>query len=91
MTTIDEPLANVTDGDVQLYILSHMPDTFQGVAEMVLNRLPKSPRVDLVTDISKENCIKFFERKQRGTSKIHELFFLSQTRRLKHQRTGHVP
>ena len=65
-----QPVANVTDGNVQLYVLSHIPDNFQCVAEMVLDCLPNLSLVDFVTDISKENSIKFVGRKQRGTSKI---------------------
>ena len=40
LTTKNEPAANIIDGNVQLYVLSHIPDIFKGVAEMVLNRLP---------------------------------------------------
>ena len=67
LTTTNEPVVNVIDGNVRLF---HIPDNFQGVAEMVLDHLPKLSRVDFVTDISKENPSKFFGRKQRGTSKI---------------------
>ena len=52
LTTKNEPAANIIDGNVQFYVLSHIPDNFKGVAEMVLNRLPKSSRVDSITDIS---------------------------------------
>ena len=45
LTTTDGPIANVIDANVQLYVLLHRPDSFQGVAEMVLNNLPKSSRV----------------------------------------------
>ena len=68
MTTKNEPIANIIDGNVQLEILSHIPDNFQGVAEMVFDLLPKASRVDYVKDISKENSIKLFGRKQRRTS-----------------------
>ena len=61
LTTTNEPLANIID---------YIPDNFQGVAEMVLYRLPKLSRVNFVADISKENSITFFGRKQRRTSKI---------------------
>ena len=67
MTTENEPVANIIDGNVQLDVLSHIPDNFQGVAEMVFDLLPKASRVDYVTDISRENSIKFFGRKQRRT------------------------
>ena len=68
MTTKNEPEANMIDGNVQLDALSHIPDNFKGVAEMVFDLLPKASRVDFVTDISKENSVKFFGRKQRRTS-----------------------
>ena len=35
-----------------IYILSHIPDNFQGVTEIVSDRLPKPSRVNIVT---KEN------------------------------------
>ena len=54
-TTANEPVANIIDGNVQLYALSYIPDNFQGVAEMVLDHLPKSARVDFVIEIPKEN------------------------------------
>ena len=47
----NEPVANVIGGNVKLYALSIIPDNFQCVEEMVLDRLPKSSRVDFVTDI----------------------------------------
>ena len=46
------PTANIIDGIVQLYILSLIPDNFQGVTEIVSDDLPKLPRVNIVT---KEN------------------------------------
>ena len=45
-TTINEPEANIIDGNVQLYVLSHIPDNFQCVEETVFDRLPNSSRVD---------------------------------------------
>ena len=68
MTTKNEPVANIINGNVQLEILSHIPDNFQAVAKMVFDLLPKASRVDYVKDISKEYSIKFFGRKQRRTS-----------------------
>ena len=47
-----QPTANIVDGNVQLHILSLIPDNFQGVAEIVSNGLPKPSRVNIVT---KEN------------------------------------
>ena len=40
------------DGSVQLHVLSHIPDNFQGVTEIVSDGLPKLSRVNIVT---KEN------------------------------------
>ena len=47
-----QPTANIIDGNVQLYILSLIPDNFQGVTEVVSDGLPKPSRVNIVT---KEN------------------------------------
>ena len=47
-----EPTANIIDGNVQLRILSLMPDNIQGVTEIVSDGLPKPSRVNIVT---KEN------------------------------------
>ena len=58
MTTKNEPVANIIDVNVQLDVLSHIPDNFQGVEEMVFDLLPKASRVYFVTDPSKENSIK---------------------------------
>ena len=44
--------ANIIDGNIQLYILSLIPDNFQGVTEIVSDGLPKPSRVNIVT---KEN------------------------------------
>ena len=54
----NEPVANVIDGNVQRYVLSPIPDKVQGIAEMVLERLAKSSRVDFVTDIFKQKLNK---------------------------------
>ena len=43
---------NIVDGNVQLHILSLIPDNFQGVTEIVSDGLPKPSRVNIVT---KEN------------------------------------
>ena len=45
-------LINIIDGNVQLHILSLIPDNFQGVTEIVSDGLPKPSRVNIVT---KEN------------------------------------
>ena len=47
-----QPTANIIDGNVQLYILSLIPENFQGVTEIVSDSLPKPSRVNIVT---KEN------------------------------------
>ena len=46
------PTANIFDGNVQLHILSLIPDNFQGVTEIVSDGLPKPSRLNIVT---KEN------------------------------------
>ena len=45
LTTKNEPVANKIDGNVQLYVLSHIPDNVQSVTKMVFDCLPKPPRV----------------------------------------------
>ena len=47
-----QPTANIIDGNVQLNILSLIPDNFQVVTEIVSDGLPKPLRVNIVT---KEN------------------------------------
>ena len=47
-----QPTANIIYGNVQLHILSLIPDIFQGVTEIVSDGLPKPSRVNIVT---KEN------------------------------------
>ena len=47
-----QPTANIIDGNVQLHILSLIPDNLQGVTEIVSDGLPKPSRVNIVT---KEN------------------------------------
>ena len=44
-----QPTANIIDGNVQLHILSLIPDNFQGVTEIVSDGLPKPSRVNIVT------------------------------------------
>ena len=46
---IKQPTANIIDGNVQLQILSLIPDNFQGVTEIVSDGLPKPSRVNNVT------------------------------------------
>ena len=44
-----QPTANIIDGNVQLHILSLIPDNFQGLTEIVSDGLPKPSRVNIVT------------------------------------------
>ena len=37
-----QPAANIIGGNVQLHILSLIPDNFQGVTEIVFDGLPKT-------------------------------------------------
>ena len=39
-----QPTANIIDGNVQLHVLSLIPDNFQGVTEIVSDDLPKPSR-----------------------------------------------
>ena len=34
-TTKKQPAANIINGNVQLHVLSHIPDNFQGLTEIV--------------------------------------------------------
>ena len=47
-----QPAANIIDGNVQLHVLTHMPDNFQGVTEIVSDGLTTHSRVNI---INKEN------------------------------------
>ena len=49
-----QPAANISDGNVQPHVLSHIPDSFQGVTEIVSDGRPKPSRVNIVT---KENLL----------------------------------
>ena len=50
--TLKKTAANIIDGNVQLHVLSHIPNNLQGVTEIVSDGLPKPTRVNIVT---KEN------------------------------------
>ena len=41
--------SSIFDGNVQLHVLSHIPDKFQGVTEIVSDDLPKPSKVNIVT------------------------------------------
>ena len=69
LATTTEPVANVIDGNVQLYVHSHIPDNFQGVAEMVCQNHQESTLLQIYIP-KKTNSNKLFGLKQRGTSKI---------------------
>ena len=47
-----QPTANIIDCNIQLHIISLIPDNFQGVTEIVSDGLPKPSRVNILT---KEN------------------------------------
>ena len=47
-----QPTANIIDGNVQLHILSLIPENFQGVPKIAPDGLPNPSRVNIVT---KEN------------------------------------
>ena len=49
LTTKIQPAANIIEGHFQLYVLSHIPDNFQGVTEIVSDGLPKSSKINIVT------------------------------------------
>ena len=52
LTSKNNKTANIIDGNVRLRVLSHIPENFQGVTEIVSVGLPKPSRVNIVT---KEN------------------------------------
>ena len=54
LTSKNNQAANIIDGNVQLRVLPHIPDNFQGVTEIVSDGLPKPSRVNIVT---KENLL----------------------------------
>ena len=48
----NQPAANLIEGYVQLHVLSHIPDNFQGVTEIVSDSLPNPSRVNVVTKVN---------------------------------------
>ena len=58
----------VIDGNAMLQSLVGLPGTFGELAQKVFSLLPKSERVDFVTDTYKQTSIKASERARRGTS-----------------------
>ena len=49
-----QPAANISDGNAKPHVLSHIPDSFQGVTEIVSDGRTKPSRVNIVT---KENLL----------------------------------
>ena len=47
-----QPTANIIDGNVQLHILSLIPDNLQGVTEIVSDGQPKPSRVNIVNKVN---------------------------------------
>ena len=54
LTKKQQPAVNIICGNVQLHIISVIPDNFQGVTEIVSDGLPNTSRVNIVT---KENLL----------------------------------
>ena len=59
---------HVVDGNSMLQSLKPIPDSFEELAEHIFNKLPKSKRVDFVTDTYRKQSIKSYERAHRGMS-----------------------
>ena len=57
---------HIIDGNAMLQRFKPIPDTFQELAEHVYDTLPKSHRVDIITDTYKPKSIKSYERASRG-------------------------
>ena len=65
---------HVVDGNAMLQSLKPIPDSFEELAEHVFNKLPKSKRMDFITDTYRQQSIKSYERARRG---ITPTFLLS--------------
>ena len=59
----------VVDGNALLQSMVSIPDNFEALAENVFAKLPKTSRVDFVTDSYHRGSIKSVERLRRGVSK----------------------
>ena len=57
---------HVVDGNAMLQSLKPIPDSFEELAEHIFNKLPKSKRVDFITDTYRQQSIKSYERARRG-------------------------
>ena len=65
---VKEDTVYICDGNALLQAMTAIPDTFEEVAERVFTLLPKTQRVDFVTDSYYEHSIKAFERRRREMS-----------------------
>ena len=52
LTTKKQLAANIIDGNVQRHVLSHIPDNFQGVTEIVSDGQPNPSRVNIVAKLN---------------------------------------
>lgn len=64
----DRDVIYIYDGNALLQAITGLPDTFEELAEKILDGFPKVERLDFVTDTYKEDSIKSAERKRRGSS-----------------------
>ena len=82
--TIDRPsnAVHVIDGNAILQSLTAIPGTFEELAESVFNQLPKSERVDFVTDTNKQLSIKSYE------AEAQHLHICCQVPKVRHHMTG---
>lgn len=64
---------DIYDGNALLQAMTGLPDTFEELAEKVFSLLPKTERVDFVTDTYKDVSIKGAERERRG---VREQFLI---------------
>ena len=60
--------SSIVDGNATFHELMNVPATFGEVAERLFNSLPKSTRVDFVTDTYMPHSIKDIERQRRAAS-----------------------
>ena len=68
LETCSSDAVHVLDGNAMLQSLEPIPDSFEELAEHVFNKLPKSKRVDFVTDTYGKQSIKSYECARRGMS-----------------------
>ena len=65
---VQEETVYIYDGNALLQAVTAIPDTFEEVFERVFTLLPKTQRVDFVTDCYYDHSIKAFKRRHRGMS-----------------------